>query len=910
MRSKLFPLVVLVALSILVVAGLMTAFDALHVAKSTGTPSPKSWVDISPEGDLQPHVLLFVVQGATHTSYLRATAATTYDLGAGMWRLPQDSQHRDYDGELLVRVVPDSVQEAVTDEIEVLETNSPPDYLTTSPLIPLPTSLYPVQVSYPSLLTYFPEEDVFLAQQSGLSPYSFATVHYSFDNSTLRQAGPAPDEVYLELPGGMSKKIRELAGDITANLDSPYEKARAIEAYLKANYFYDPGYFRAQDVYDPDGSLRAQGRTEPNYWFLFEEKKGLCANFNSAFVVLCRAAGVPARLVSGYKITPQFEEQEVYADQAHTWAEVGLDGLGWITFDATGSPEQPTPPEPPESLRPTVTTIDQIAGTGEALKKGDSFTVWGTVKTLILGMEEPVADLEVGVWISHSKVIESSYPWLIDPDTLIESPTRILVGRGITSSAGTFEAKCTVPSEVQAGDYHVLAHVEPTEEYQESWSDPEIKVISETSIKITPPEEFKVNEPVKIGGALREEPSYIQYKLRRRPHGGGLVSVRGWHPVPGEEVAVYVDGKLVGEMTTNDAGEFSLNYTFAERRSYNITMEFKGADYYLASSSELSVGPPHFPWLYLVIPLALGGALAGYLVYLFRRRRGKRYSRFRFYWLLLSAFAGIGFAAYGLHERALYPWILLALIPGVTWLVPWLAYPLMRRAYSFFRRLWRRLRPPAGTTPEIAPETEPAVEGSGVAKAVPALETLERKEAIAGPVAIDFPQIREGLPDVWGAGDELQIRGSLRDGNGGGAVAADTMEFYLDKDLLGTTTVDETGKGGLAHTIETKGEYVIGGRLGADSGERLIKIADYREEIIGLFNSLLQRLQSQGIGIRLGATPREIQQRLLSAQIEIDERLLDQIVGCFEEADYSQHPIGRHHYEVMYLSQQALFGEG
>jgi hypothetical protein len=136
------------------------------------------------------------------------------------------------------------------------------------------------------------------------------------------------------------------------------------------------------------------------------------------------------------------------------------------------------------------------------------------------------------------------------------------------------------------------------------------------------------------------------------------------------------------------------------------------------------------------------------------------------------------------------------------------------------------------------------------------------------------------------------------------------MEFYLDKDLLGRTTVDETGKGGLAHTIETKGEYVIGGKLGEDSGERLIKIADYREEIIRLFNSLLQRLQSQGIGVRLEATPREIQQRLLSARIEIDERLLDQIVGCFEEADYSQHPIVRHHYEVMYLSQQALFGEG
>jgi len=891
MRSKLFALVVLIGLSILVVAGLMSAFDALHVAESEGTPSPDTWADISPEGDLQPHILLFGVKGAAHTSYLRATAATTYDLGARMWRLPRGSQHRDYDGELLVRVVPDGVQESVIDEIELIQyltdsTEATPfggesDFATN---IPVPTSLYPLQVSYPSLLTYYPREDIFITQESNLFPYSFATVHYSFDESTLRQAGLALDRLYLDLPSGMSEEIGALAREITLGLDSPYEKARAIEAYLEANYIYDRGY-----------KLAPRG-TEPNYWFLFEEKRGLCANFNSAFVVLCRAAFVPARLVSGYKITPQFEEQEVYADQGHTWAEVRLDGLGWITFDATGSPEPPAPPEPPTPLWPTVTTIDQIMGVGDVLMKGDSFTVQGTVKAEVLGVEQPVPDMEVEVYISDSKVPED-YWERDDTEPSSEIPGQLLAGRGRTSSDGTFGVECEVPVKIWAGDYYVLAHVRPTEEYDESWSDPEIKIVSETSIKITPPEKFKVNDPVEISGTLREEPSYTETQWIVETYGLRLATVRIWNLIPYGEVEIYVDGELAGTVVTDSKGGFSLQYTFPERRSYTVRASSGGTDYYLASSAEISVGPPRFLWVYWVILLAVGGALAVYLLS-FR----KRFSPLAFCFLVLSAcaLAGVSIAALKLHERVLYPWIYLALVPPVAWL----AYRLARGAYSFFRRLWGKQGAPIGSTPELAPETEPPTEG-----AVPLEPATKRKKAREGHLAIDFPQIREGLPDVWGVGDELQIRGSLREGSGKVA-AAETMEFYLDKDLLDRTTVDETGKGGLAHAIETKGEYVIGGKLRKDSGERLIMIADYREEIIGLFNSLLERLQSQGIDVRLEATPREIQQRLLSARIGIDERLLDRIVGCFEEADYSQHPIGRRHYEVMYLSQQALFGKG
>ncbi len=134
---------------------------------------------------------------------------------------------------------------------------------------------------------------------------------------------PAPE--YLQLPDNITDRTKQLAEDITEDIASPYLKSKAIESYLKENYTYDLDYERAPDEY------------EPNDWFLFEEKKGVCSNFNSAFVMLSRSVDIPARLVSGYAIDEGEEEQTVFADQAHAWSEVKFKDLRWITFDATGS---------------------------------------------------------------------------------------------------------------------------------------------------------------------------------------------------------------------------------------------------------------------------------------------------------------------------------------------------------------------------------------------------------------------------------------------------------------------------------------------------------------------------------------------------------------------------------------------
>ncbi|MFT3758761.1 transglutaminase TgpA family protein [Thauera sp.] len=72
--------------------------------------------------------------------------------------------------------------------------------------------------------------------------------------------------------------------------------------------------------------------------FLFDSRRGFCEHFASAFTVLMRAAGVPARVVTGYQggeINPMDGHLVVRQFDAHAWSEVWLAGRGWVRVDPT-----------------------------------------------------------------------------------------------------------------------------------------------------------------------------------------------------------------------------------------------------------------------------------------------------------------------------------------------------------------------------------------------------------------------------------------------------------------------------------------------------------------------------------------------------------------------------------------------
>lgn len=83
-------------------------------------------------------------------------------------------------------------------------------------------------------------------------------------------------------------------------------------------------------------------------YFLNENHKGYCVHFATSGVVLARMAGIPARYAEGYVLlSDDFSDENKRADgsykvdikdnRAHAWAEIYIDGLGWIPYEFTPS---------------------------------------------------------------------------------------------------------------------------------------------------------------------------------------------------------------------------------------------------------------------------------------------------------------------------------------------------------------------------------------------------------------------------------------------------------------------------------------------------------------------------------------------------------------------------------------------
>jgi hypothetical protein len=74
--------------------------------------------------------------------------------------------------------------------------------------------------------------------------------------------------------------------------------------------------------------------------FMFNTKRGFCEHYAAAFVVLMRAAQIPARVVTGYQggyFNPTGDYLLVRQSDAHAWAEIWLEGRGWVRVDPTAA---------------------------------------------------------------------------------------------------------------------------------------------------------------------------------------------------------------------------------------------------------------------------------------------------------------------------------------------------------------------------------------------------------------------------------------------------------------------------------------------------------------------------------------------------------------------------------------------
>lgn len=204
-------------------------------------------------------------------------------------------------------------------------------------------------------------------------------------DSRLPRASPAqlreattdyPDAVikaYLALPDSLPRRVRNLALDLTATQPTPYDRALAIESYLRRlPYTLDlPAPPEDRDVVD---------------YFLFDLKRGYCDYFASAMVVLARAAGLPARLVVGYASGTYLPEEGrflVTEADAHAWVEVYFPDFGWIEFEPTSGRAALNRSEALPIQPPPVSTIQQPPPS-TASRRRSSLPVLGILGGILL----------------------------------------------------------------------------------------------------------------------------------------------------------------------------------------------------------------------------------------------------------------------------------------------------------------------------------------------------------------------------------------------------------------------------------------------------------------------------------------------------------------------------------------------
>ncbi|HZU08168.1 MAG TPA: DUF3488 and transglutaminase-like domain-containing protein [Chloroflexota bacterium] len=198
----------------------------------------------------------------------------------------------------------------------------------------------PERVSLPTLYDYRQTPDDFAAlrlpvplrrgqQYTVISSVSVATV------SELRAAGtdyPPWIARYLQLPRQLPARVRQEAQRVTAGADNPFDKAAALESYLRQ--------FRY--------STRVKQPPPDRDWvdyMLFESKEGYCDYYAAAMAVMLRAVGIPARVASGFAPGERDASQDliiVKESHAHSWTEVYFPGYGWITFEPSAL--RPVPP--------------------------------------------------------------------------------------------------------------------------------------------------------------------------------------------------------------------------------------------------------------------------------------------------------------------------------------------------------------------------------------------------------------------------------------------------------------------------------------------------------------------------------------------------------------------------------------
>lgn len=313
------------------------------------------------------------------------------------------------------------------------------------------------------------------------------------------------------LPPGLPPEIQAKGAELAGAVAGPYAKLLAIQNYLQQlPYSIDarPGH-----SYD---ALRRLFSSNP------ADQAAYAEQFASAFTVLARSQGFPARVAVGYLLNPAHRKSDTYtitSADAHAWSEVNFAGYGWVAFEPTDPRRHSAiAARPPDTQPAGKTPNDQLNENAKASQvsvdpnlpklAGSKLTALDWALFVLIGLSILIAVTPIAVATekfrrrrarrSGSRVARITGAWQETTDRLVEN--------GVPVTASSTAAEVAWQAQQQLGDSAgAVAVLAP--------------LVTSALYSPVEPEEMTVAEAWSLDARLRRE--------LRQKH-GPLSTLRAW----------------------------------------------------------------------------------------------------------------------------------------------------------------------------------------------------------------------------------------------------------------------------------------------------------------------------------------------------------------------------------------------
>ena len=203
----------------------------------------------------------------------------------------------------------------------------------------MPAAYRPVRVSAPDTLVVRASSTLVTGRDEvqGMRYRVVSATPLRTIDATDRQAaanGTVPPDLrrYTRLPADLPPVVADTARSVTAGIADPVSRATALRDYFRSGAFtYDPGVTLGDD--------------ESAVATFLAERRGFCVQFATAYALMARSLGIPARVAVGFTsgtLDPTTGTYSVTNHDAHAWPELWFAGVGWThLFDPTPASDLP-----------------------------------------------------------------------------------------------------------------------------------------------------------------------------------------------------------------------------------------------------------------------------------------------------------------------------------------------------------------------------------------------------------------------------------------------------------------------------------------------------------------------------------------------------------------------------------------